>query len=147
MHKKFNKIRGFVTFALVTLLVSAASPLALAENAPVPAVPEASAPQAAGQAGAPGQPSAGSFIPMMLIMFAIMYFVMIRPQQKKAKEHQNMLSTLKSGDEVVTQAGILGTITGMTEKVVTLEVDKDVRVKMLRSQIVQIVKGQVKDLA
>ena len=65
-------------------------------------------------------------------MFAVVYFLMIRPQQKKMKEQQDMLGQLKHGDEVVTTSGILGTITGITEKVVTLEIADDVRIKILK---------------
>lgn len=78
-----------------------------------------------------------------IVMFGIMYLLVIRPQQKKTREQQELLSTLKQGDEVVTQSGILGTIYGITEKVVTLEVDKNVHVRVLRSQVAQIVKGSI----
>ena len=82
----------------------------------------------------------------MAAMFAVVYFLMIRPQQKKMKEQQNMLSQLKQGDEVITTSGILGTIRGQTEKVVTLEIADDVKIKILKSQISQVVKGQIKDI-
>ncbi len=81
-----------------------------------------------------------------IIMLGIMYFLMIRPQQKRMKEHQNLLSGLKNGDEVITSAGILGTIAGMSEKVVTLEVSKNVQLKVLKSQVNQVVKGPIQDL-
>jgi preprotein translocase subunit YajC len=81
------------------------------------------------------------------LMFVVIYFLMIRPQQKKLKDQQAMLGSLKQGDEVVTSAGLLGKITGITDKVVTLEVADNVRVKMLKSQVSQIVKGTVKELA
>ena len=59
-----------------------------------------------------------------------------------------MMSTLKQGDEILTSSGILGTVTGVTEKVVTVEVADNVRVKMLKSQVSQVIKGQqIKDLA
>ena len=76
-----------------------------------------------------------------LLMFMVVYFLMIRPQQKKMKEQQEMLTTLKHGDEVITASGMLGTITGITDKVVTLEVADDVKIKMIKSQIAQVVKG------
>ena len=75
-------------------------------------------------------------------IFVVFYFLMIRPQQKRMKEQQTMLSQLKQGDEVVTNSGILGTITGITEKIVTLEIDDKVRVKMLKTQVAQVLKGQ-----
>jgi preprotein translocase subunit YajC len=62
------------------------------------------------------------------------------------KEHQSLLSNLKTGDEVITSAGILGTISGMSDKVVTLEVSKNVQLKVLKSQVNQVVKGPIKDL-
>lgn len=80
-------------------------------------------------------------------MFAVVYFLMIRPQQKRLKEQQAMLGALKHGDEVLTSSGLLGKVTGITDKVVTLEVADNVRVKMLKSQVSQVVKGQIKDLA
>jgi preprotein translocase subunit YajC len=85
-------------------------------------------------------PSAGagssfvSFIPLILI-FVVFYFLLIRPQQKQAKEHQQFLNDLKSGNKVITKGGLHGTITGLTETVVTLEIAQDVRVKLSRSAI------------
>ncbi len=87
-----------------------------------------------------------SFAPLIL-MFAVLYFLILRPQQKKLKEQQAMVSALKHGDEIVTASGILGTVTGITDKVVTLEVADNVRVKMMKSQVSQVVKGSLKDLA
>ncbi len=82
----------------------------------------------------------------MVGVFAVFYFLMIRPQQKRMKEQQTMIAALKQGDEVVTTSGILGTIHGVAEKVVTLEVSRDVKIKILKSQIAQVVKGQIQDL-
>ncbi|HAR41530.1 MAG TPA: preprotein translocase subunit YajC [Bdellovibrionales bacterium] len=81
-----------------------------------------------------------------IAMFAVVYFLMIRPQQKKMKQQQAMLSSLQTGDEVITNSGIIGRIAGMTEKVVTLEISDGVKIKILRSQVGQVVKGQIKDL-
>ena len=90
------------------------------------------------QAAAPSG-GAGSFLgnPMFMIlaMFAIMYFLVIRPQSKKAKEHQKMLSELKKGDDVSTQGGIIGKITGMKDSEVTLQLQEGVRVRVLRSSV------------
>lgn len=88
---------------------------------------------AAGQA-APMAGGLGQFVPLILI-FVIFYFLLIRPQQKKAKDHQSFLSALKKGDNVVTQGGIHGKITGITDAVVTLEVDTNVRLKVNRGAI------------
>ena len=99
----------------------------------------------AAASGAPGL--MGSLFPIVL-MFGIFYFLVIRPQQKRMKDHQKLLSELSHDDEVVTASGILGTVKGITEKVVTLEVASDVRIKVLKSQISQVVKGgQIEDRA
>jgi preprotein translocase subunit YajC len=74
------------------------------------------------------------FVPFILI-FVIFYFLMIRPQKKKLEEEQSMLSTLTKGDEIFTKSGLLGTIVGMTDKIITLEVAQGVKMKILRSQI------------
>jgi preprotein translocase subunit YajC len=76
----------------------------------------------------------GSFLPIVLI-FGVFFLLVIRPQQKKAKEHQNMLSQLKAGDIVVTQGGIIGKITGIKDLEVTIEVQQGVRLKVLRSHV------------
>ncbi len=81
-------------------------------------------------------PSGGimSFIPLILI-FVIFYFLLIRPQQKKAKEHQAYLSNLKKGEGIVTSGGLHGLITGLTDTVVTLEIAENIRVKVSRQHI------------
>ena len=133
----------FALGSLVLFLANAAS-IAWAEG---PAVPAGSAPATGGPAGAAQQPGLGSMLVPFVAMFAVVYFLMIRPQQKKMKEQQDMLSALKHGDEVLTAAGILGKVTGITDKIVTVEVADNVRIKMLKSQITQVIKGQIKDLA
>ncbi len=75
-----------------------------------------------------------SFVPLILI-FVVFYFLLIRPQQKKAKTHQNFLANMKKGDAVVTSGGLHGTITGLTEKIVTLEIADKIRVKVSRANI------------
>ncbi|MBN2645295.1 MAG: preprotein translocase subunit YajC [Desulfuromonadaceae bacterium] len=72
---------------------------------------------------------------MLVIMFAIFYLLLIRPQQKRAKEHRNLLDALKAGDLVVTAGGIHGRIVTVLEDVVTLEIDKGVKIKMNRASI------------
>jgi len=85
--------------------------------------------------GAPQQPGGlMSFLPLILI-FAVFYFLLIRPQQKKAKEHQTFLSNMKKGDTVVTSGGIHGTVTGLTDTVVTLEIADKVRIKVSKPYI------------
>lgn len=77
----------------------------------------------------------GAFIPLILI-FVVFYFLLIRPQQKKAKEHQQFLSNLKKGDAVITSGGLYGTVTGLTDTVVTLEIADNVRVKVARAYVI-----------
>jgi preprotein translocase subunit YajC len=72
---------------------------------------------------------------MLLAMFAVMYFILIRPQQKKQKEQDAWLKSLKKGDEVVTTGGVIGRISGLTDNTVTLEVQEKVRIKVLRSSV------------
>jgi preprotein translocase subunit YajC len=89
----------------------------------------------AADAAAPsGMASLAQFVPLILI-FVVFYFLLIRPQQKKAKEHQNYLANLKKGDKVITGGGIHGQIAGLTDKVVTLEIAENVRIKVSRSAI------------
>lgn len=75
-----------------------------------------------------------SFLPLILI-FGVFYFLLIRPQQKKAKEHQTFLAEMKKGDTVVTSGGLHGVITGLTDTVVTLEIADKIRVKVSRQHI------------
>ena len=74
------------------------------------------------------------FLPFILV-FGIFYFLMIKPQKKKLEQEQAMLNALTKGDEVYTKAGMLGTIVGLTEKIVTLEVASGVKLKVVRSQV------------
>ncbi len=85
-----------------------------------------------GIAGAAG--GMGQFIPLILI-FVVFYFLLIRPQQKKAKDHQNYLANLKKGDKIITGGGIHGQITGMTENVISVEIADGVRIKVSRGSI------------
>ena len=92
---------------------------------------------AMGQGGAAGGAQAGgftAFIPL-IIMFAIFYFLLIRPQQKKTKQHREMISALKKGDRVVTSGGIHGRITSADDTVVTVEISDKVRIKINRGNI------------
>jgi preprotein translocase subunit YajC len=74
-------------------------------------------------------------IGFLLLMFAVLYFVMIRPQQKRAKQHEQMLGDLKKGDMVRTNGGIRGEVTALDERDVTLEIADRTRVKVLRSHV------------
>lgn len=75
-----------------------------------------------------------SFLPFILI-FVVFYFLLIRPQQKKAKERQSMIEALQKGDKVVTSGGLIGTITNLGPKIITIQVAEGVRVKILRANI------------
>ncbi|MFQ5902536.1 MAG: preprotein translocase subunit YajC [Candidatus Binatia bacterium] len=93
-------------------------------------------------AQAPSGPSTlVSFFPLILV-FVIFYFLLIRPQQKKAKEHREMLERLKKNDEVITGGGVYGKVVALTDSVVTLEVAPNVRIRVSRPQISQLVKGE-----
>ena len=73
------------------------------------------------------------FIPLILI-FAIMYFLLIRPQQKKVKEHQNMVASLRRGDQVVTQGGLIGKVTKVKEdNEIEVEVSDGVKVRVVQN--------------
>jgi preprotein translocase subunit YajC len=86
-----------------------------------------------------GQPGGIAAFAPLLIMVVIFYFLLIRPQQKKQKEHKELLANLQRGDVVLTQGGLQGKITGLTETVVTLEIADKVRVKMQRPYVVSVV--------
>ncbi|MCX8116345.1 MAG: preprotein translocase subunit YajC [Desulfobacterota bacterium] len=81
-----------------------------------------------------------NFIPIILI-FVIFYFLLIRPQQKRAKEHRNLLANLKEGDQVLTSGGIYGRITGIKDDKITVEISDRVRVKVNRGHIAAVIKS------
>jgi len=83
----------------------------------------------------PTGPSTMEMLLPFVGMFAIFYFLIIRPQGKKMKDHEKMLGELKRGDPVVTSSGILGTIDGLNDLVVTLEIATGVKIKVLKKQI------------
>ncbi len=85
-----------------------------------------------------------SMLPLVL-MFVVLYFVMIRPQMKKQKEHRAMIDALAKGDEVVTAGGLLGKVTKMGEAYLGVEIGNGVEVQLQRSAIVQVLpKGSIK---
>ena len=79
------------------------------------------------------------FFPVAVMLF-IVYMFFLRPQQKKVGDHQKFLTSLKRGDQVITNSGIYGEVTGLTDKVVTLEVADNVRIKVLKSQVLATAK-------
>src|SRR5437764_12404019 len=93
--------------------------------------------------GAPG--GQFQFALLMAAFIALFYFMLIRPQQKRAKEHQALVSKLAAGDEVVTTGGLLGRVTDVGDTFVTLEIADSVRVKVQKVQIAQLMpKGTLK---
>ena len=95
---------------------------------------------AMGQGGAGGQGAGGfsAFIPLIL-MFVIFYFLLIRPQQKRTKQHREMVNSLKPGDRVVTGGGLHGRVTAVGDAVLTVEIADKVRVKVNRSNVSAVI--------
>lgn len=77
----------------------------------------------------------GANLVMILIMFVIFYFLLIRPAQKRERERKALLAGIKKGDLVVTNGGLLGRVTGLTDAVITLEVAEKIRLRVLRTHI------------
>lgn len=87
------------------------------------------------------------FMLPLLLMFGIFYFLLIRPQQKKAKEHKTMIGALKKGDEVITNGGLLGKISDIDENFLTCKIAQNVEVKIQSHAITHILpKGTIKNL-
>jgi len=100
-------------------------------------------------AQASGGSQGGGIESMLLIvlMFVVLYFLMIRPQMKRAKEHKSMVDALQKGDEVVTSGGILGRISKLNENYVTLEISHSVEVQVQRGAVQVILpKGTIKNI-
>ncbi len=91
--------------------------------------------------GAGGSSGLVGLVPLVL-MFVIFYFILIRPQQKQVKRHQEFIKNLKKGDRVVTNGGLHGSVTGLTDTVVTLDIADNVRVKVSRTAIAGLSKDQ-----
>ena len=94
---------------------------------------------AMGQAGGTAAQGGGGLLATPLVpiilMLGVMWFFLIRPQQKKQKEHREMLANLKKGDRIITSGGLYGRITGLTEATLTLEIADKVRVKVSRGHV------------
>jgi len=90
---------------------------------------------AQGAAGAPEASPMWSFVVPMIFMVVIFYFLLIRPQQRKAKEHKALLENLKKGDRVITNGGLIGTIINIEDPLVVIEVADKVRVEVARPYI------------
>lgn len=86
-----------------------------------------------------------SFLPLILI-FVVFYFLLIRPQQKRAKEHKQMVATLAKGDEIVTNGGLLGKITEVGDNFIQVQVSEGIEVKVQRQAVSTLMpKGTMKD--
>ncbi len=94
---------------------------------------------AGGAAAGGGQAAFMNLVPL-IFMFAIFYFLLIRPQQKKAKEHKALLESLKKGDMVITAAGIHGKVTAIDDQVITLEIATGVNIKINKGYIASLSK-------
>ena len=98
----------------------------------------------AAAAGGDMQSSLMSMLPLVL-MFVVLYFVMIRPQMRKQKEHRSMIEALAKGDEIVTSGGLLGKVSKMGDSYLSLEVANGVELQVQRSAVVQVLpKGSIK---
>ncbi len=87
-----------------------------------------------------------SFLPFIII-FVLFYFMLIRPQMKQAKEQRNLIDNLKTGDEIVSNSGILGKITKLSNQFATLEVSKNVEIKIQKNTIQTLLpKGTIKSI-
>lgn len=100
---------------------------------------------------AAGTPAHGSslmsLLPMFIILFALMYFIIIRPQSKRAKQHRELIGNLKAGDEVITNGGILGKIVKITEAFMTIEIADGVTISIQKAAIANSVpKGTLKSI-
>lgn len=96
---------------------------------------------AMGQSGAGAQGGGGltAFVPLIL-MFVIFYFLLIRPQQKRAKEHREMVGSLKKGDRIITSGGLHGRVTGLDDQTLTVEISDKVRVKISRGNVSSVIR-------
>lgn len=104
-------------------------------------------PSAHAQAAAGGQPAGGGFsmLLMSIILIAVMYFLMIRPQMKRQKEHKALLDKLAKGDEVLTNGGIAGTVAEIGDNFITIEVADNVRIRVQKGAIGNVLpKGTLK---
>jgi preprotein translocase subunit YajC len=98
------------------------------------------------QAAGGGDPGFVGLLPIVL-MFVLLYFLMIRPQMKRAKEHKQMVEALQKGDEVITAGGVVGRISKMGEAYVSLEIAPDTEISVQRTAVQTLLpKGTIKTL-
>ena len=99
---------------------------------------------AMGASGAEGQGNPiTAFVPL-IVMFAIFYFLLIRPQQKKAKQHREVLANLKNGDRVITAGGVYGRIHSLSDDVLTLEIADNVKIQANRNYIAGLAETELR---
>ena len=97
--------------------------------------------------GAPASGSGMESMILIVLMFAVLYFLMIRPQMKRAKEHKTLIEALQKGDEVVALGGVLGRINKISENYVTLEIANGVEVQVQRPAVQLVLpKGTIKNI-
>jgi preprotein translocase subunit YajC len=116
-----NKLTRFTAFVVTTGLIHA--PAVFALGAKPPADPNA-----------PPPPAWVSFMPM-LVMIAVFYFLLIRPQMKQKNDRQKMIDSLKKGDKIVTQGGIIATVVNMASTTLEVKLNEETKVKILRSAV------------
>jgi preprotein translocase subunit YajC len=103
-------------------------------------------PSAWAQAAGGSQPNAFVQLLPLILIFVVFYFLLIRPQAKRAKEHKAMVAALAVGDEVVTSGGILGKVTEVTDQFLTVEIADGVRIKLQRATVSSVLpKGTIKN--
>ena len=95
-----------------------------------------------GGTGTGGEGGGASFFLMMGVIVVIMYLLVIRPQQRQAKQHRAMIAALKKGDKIISTGGLHGTISGLTDDVVTMEIAPKVRVKISRASVSRLMKKE-----
>ena len=97
-------------------------------------------------AGAGQQPGLASFLPL-IILFAVVYLFLIRPQMKRQKEHSRMIEALAKGDEAVTNGGLLGRVTEVGDNFIRMDIAKGVEVKVQKHAVAQVMpKGTIKEM-
>lgn len=103
--------------------------------------------QEAAKGSAQASPSIVEMLVMPAVFLVIIYFLIIKPQQKKAREQNDLLANLKAGDEVITTGGLIGKIKAVADSFVTLEISNNTNVKVLKGSITSLSKTQMKEPA
>jgi len=107
---------------------------------------DALAQEGGGGAAAPGAGAGLDFLIMIIIFFALLYFMIIRPQSKRAKEHKKLVESLSKGDEVVTNGGVLGKVTNVGDTFIRMEVSEGVEIVAQKQSVASVMpKGTMKN--